>query len=64
MFKGAGDLKGSITSVKEGGLQVEYEDEDPAIHRTFLDELAKSGAECGMCDYYANCPKKSCAAQK
>jgi mannose-6-phosphate isomerase-like protein (cupin superfamily) len=64
VFKGAGDLKGSITSVKEGGLQVEYEDEDPTIHRIFLDELAKSGAECRMCAFYANCPKKSCAARE
>jgi oxalate decarboxylase/phosphoglucose isomerase-like protein (cupin superfamily) len=59
VFMGAGDIKGSITSVKEGGSQIEYEDEDPAIHRAFVDELEKSGAQCQMCDYYPHCPKKT-----
>jgi hypothetical protein len=35
-------------SVKEGGWQVEYEDEDPEVHRIFEAELAKSGVECRM----------------
>jgi hypothetical protein len=30
-------------SIKDGGRQVEYEDQDPRIHRMYVDELAKSG---------------------
>lgn len=39
---------GADVSVKEGGWQIEYPDEDPAIHRVFEDELARSGATCRM----------------
>ena len=35
-------------SVKDGGLQIEYADEDPAIHRQFEDLLARAGAACRM----------------
>ncbi|MCH7481424.1 MAG: cupin domain-containing protein [Chloroflexi bacterium] len=35
-------------SVKEGGDQIEYEDEDPQIHKDFEAAVAASGAECGM----------------
>ncbi|MBI2358944.1 MAG: ethanolamine ammonia lyase-activating protein [Deltaproteobacteria bacterium] len=35
-------------SVKEGGAQIEYEDEDPEIHEIFEQALAKVGAPCGM----------------
>ncbi len=42
----AGDR--SDVSVKQGGMQVEYEDEDPAVHRTFEAELAENGAACHM----------------
>jgi ethanolamine utilization protein EutA len=31
-------------SVKEGGDQIEYEDQDPRIHRIWLDEMGKNGA--------------------
>jgi mannose-6-phosphate isomerase-like protein (cupin superfamily) len=58
LVKGTGDLEGSLTSVKDGGNQIEFEDEDPSIHTWFVDELHKSGAECVMCDYFPNCPKK------
>ena len=58
LVKGTGDLQGSLTSVKDGGNQIEFEDEDPRIHAWFLDELKKSGADCVMCDYVPNCPKK------
>jgi quercetin dioxygenase-like cupin family protein len=30
-------------SVKEGGRQIEYEDQDPRIHRIWLEETAKAG---------------------
>jgi hypothetical protein len=35
-------------SVKEGGNQIEYEDEDPSIRKLFEEELAKNGVECRM----------------
>jgi oxalate decarboxylase/phosphoglucose isomerase-like protein (cupin superfamily) len=50
------DLGGAIhsgeethdVSVKDGGAQIEYADEDPAIHRQFEDLLARAGADCRM----------------
>ncbi|NKQ12732.1 hypothetical protein [Pseudomonas sp. SST3] len=36
--------KGAVsTSIKNGGDQVEYEDQDPRIHRIWLEEMAKNG---------------------
>jgi mannose-6-phosphate isomerase-like protein (cupin superfamily) len=35
-------------NVKEGGSQIEYGDEDPKIHQTFEEALAKAGARCRM----------------
>lgn len=43
---------------KLGGNQIEFEDEDPAVHREFVAEIEKSGASCKMCNYYPQCPKK------
>lgn len=40
--------EGADVSIKEGGWQVEYEDEDPQIHRLFEEELARHGAICRM----------------
>jgi hypothetical protein len=34
---------GVYTSVKQGGTLIEYEDEDPAIRRTYEAELARKG---------------------
>ena len=31
-----------------GGAQIEYQDEDRAIHRIFEGELARNGAPCHM----------------
>ena len=42
---------GVDVSVKEGGFQIEYEDQDPRIHRIFLDELAKAGIRCKMGEF-------------
>jgi hypothetical protein len=39
---------GITKDVKEGGDQIEYEDEDPPIRRTFEAELAKTGIACQM----------------
>ena len=40
------------TSVKEGGDQVEYEDQDPRIHRMFIDEVKRNGAVSRMDKYF------------
>ncbi len=47
--------EGSDVSVKEGGWQIEYEDEDPAIHQLFESELARHGAVCQMKAYIPTC---------
>lgn len=41
-------VEGSDVSLKLGGFQLEYDDEDPDIHRTFETELAQNGAACRM----------------
>jgi hypothetical protein len=38
-----GKRQGSTTSVKEGGNQIEYEDQDPRIHQIWLEEMRKNG---------------------
>ncbi len=42
-FKLQPGLINSDVSLKEGGYQIEYEDEDPEIRRTFEEECAKTG---------------------
>lgn len=42
-------------SIKDGGIQVEYHDEDPEIHRIFEEELAKNGAQCNMKAFIPYC---------
>jgi mannose-6-phosphate isomerase-like protein (cupin superfamily) len=39
---------GLETSVKMGGSQIDYEDQDPRIHQLYLEELKKNGVECQM----------------
>lgn len=39
---------GMDVSVREGGRQIEYEDEDPRIRRTYESELARRGIRSGM----------------
>jgi gentisate 1,2-dioxygenase len=41
-------FSGMDVSVKQGGRQVEYEDEDPRIRAIYEAECAKYGAECRM----------------
>lgn len=38
----------AMVSIKEGGIQLEYEDEPRRIHEIFEAELAKHGQECRM----------------
>ncbi len=45
---GGGNWGGFDVSVKDGGNQLEYEDEDKLIHEIFEAELAKNGAPCRM----------------
>jgi hypothetical protein len=43
------DSEGSTyTSVKQGGGQIEFEDEDPSVHRDFEAAMKKAGAACQM----------------
>lgn len=43
---------GGSISVQKGGRQVEYEDQDPRIHRKWLDAIAKNGVESLMGDIF------------
>lgn len=59
-FAGVSQREGSTyKSVKEGGAQIEYEDEDPQIHRDFEAAVAKSGALCGMGKHHPRCTRKA-----
>jgi quercetin dioxygenase-like cupin family protein len=41
---GVNGEKGAVSlSIKEGGDQIEYEDQDPRIHREWLEEMRKNG---------------------
>jgi uncharacterized RmlC-like cupin family protein len=39
---------GMDVNVRDGGAQIEYEDQDPRIHRIYLEELKKNGVQSGM----------------
>ena len=41
-------LLGVDVSSKDGGGQIEYQDQDPRIHALFLEELARNGGACTM----------------
>jgi oxalate decarboxylase/phosphoglucose isomerase-like protein (cupin superfamily) len=53
----------TFTSVKDGGDQIEFEDEDPQIHRDFEATVEKAGASCQMGDYHPFCTHKKAAAE-
>ena len=46
-----GDTPAVSKSVKDGGDQIEYEDQDPRIHRIWLEEIRKNGATPRMEKY-------------
>ena len=48
----------TYTSVKKGGGQIEYKDEDTDIHREFEEALAKVGATCRMGSVHPLCSRK------
>ena len=52
---------GVDVSVKDGGAQIEYEDQDPRVHEIYLAELAKNGVGSVMGEYIdeRNLKKKS-----
>lgn len=43
---------GGAVSVTKGGRQIEYEDQDPRVHRKFLEELARTGVASEMGDIF------------
>jgi mannose-6-phosphate isomerase-like protein (cupin superfamily) len=47
---------GVDVSVQQGGCQIEYEDQDPRIHRIFLEELRKNGGESLMGEFLDESP--------
>ena len=45
--------KGAVSlSLKEGGDQIEYEDEDPLVRKLFAEACAKAGVSNSMAKYY------------
>jgi hypothetical protein len=42
----------SDVSMKDGGAQIEYADQDPRIHALWLKELAKTGVTSRMGKYF------------
>ena len=54
----------SNVSIKEGGMQIEYEDEDPEIHKYFESELAKHGASCHMGSFIPYCTGDSAVSSE
>jgi hypothetical protein len=48
-------------SIKEGGGQIEFEDEDPKIHQEFEAALTKAGARCTMGGYHPFCTQRAAA---
>ena len=48
---------GTFTSVKLGGGQIEFEDEDPQIHKDFEAAMKAAGARCNM-PYHPGCTEK------
>ena len=49
------DAQLADVSVKQGGAQIEYEDEDHTIHEMFEGELAKTNTPCRMKSFIPSC---------
>jgi hypothetical protein len=50
--------EGRAAIIKEGGDQIEYEDEDRQFHADFEAALKKAGAQCRMGSYHPFCTQK------
>ncbi len=48
--------KGTDISIKKGGAQIEYEDQDPRIHELWLGEIAKNGVSSRMAEFIDETP--------
>ena len=46
---------GTHKDQREGGAQIEYRDEAPAIHAPWEDELARNDIRCRMGDIHPSC---------
>ena len=44
-------FEGVDVNVRDGGAQIEYEDQDPRIHQIYLRELAANGVGSRMNEY-------------
>ena len=51
---GAGQRRADV-SIKKGGIQVEFEDEDPEVHRIFESELRTNNTVCKMKNLSPHC---------
>lgn len=60
-FVGVTDEKPIDTSVKEGGGQIEYDDEDRKVHETFEAAVVKAGAHCNMGSMISWCTQREVA---
>ena len=47
---------GMDVNVRDGGAQIEYEDQNPRIHEIYLGELEKNGAESNMGEFIDETP--------
>ncbi len=54
-FLAPNTVAGGDVSIKDGGMQIEYEDEDREIHEIFEAELARNGAQCNMKAFIPYC---------
>ena len=43
---------GGSISIQQGGRQIEYEDQDPRVHRKWLEAIAESGVKSQMSDVF------------
>jgi hypothetical protein len=43
---------GGSTSIQQGGRQIEFEDQDPRIHRKWLEAIRETGVESQMGDTF------------
>jgi uncharacterized RmlC-like cupin family protein len=53
-----GLFSGVDVSVKDGGRQIEYADQDPRVHSIFLDEISRTGVKSGMAEFIDETPYK------